>query len=373
MRFSITASSLALLRHPSSIRGLSSHSRHIIDLRSDTVTKPSPEMRKVMAEAIVGDDVYGEDSTINELQSRVASLLGKEAGLFVPSGTQSNLVAIGAHCNRGDEILLGDESHIFIYEGGGASALLGASFMPCRNLANGEMNLEELEEKVRILDDHFPTTSLLCIENTHNKCGGKVLPPKYISELRRICDKNSLKLHLDGARLWNASASLDISMADLCADVDTISVCLSKGLGAPVGSVLVGPKTFIDKARRIRKMTGGGMRQAGILAQAGLFAIENNFPRIKADHQRARRLVEGLAQYGNTLEVPHPDEVHSNIIYFDSKLGKGPEIMSRMEEFGIKIGSYGDTRLRLTTHIEITDDDVNHTLNAFSQVLQNDY
>lgn len=230
-----------------------------MDLRSDTVTMPSLEMREVMAKAKVGDDVYGEDPTVRRLQRLVARMLNKEAALFLPTGTQSNLVAVGTHCGRGEEIILGRNSHIYVYEGGGASAYMGVSMNLVPNNADGSFDLELLRKGIRPLNDsHYPITKAVALENTHNVCGGTILPQTFVHDVRKICDENNLALHLDGARLWNASVATGMSMSELCEHFDTVSVCLSKGLGAPVGSVLVGSKKFIARAHRLRKSLGGG-------------------------------------------------------------------------------------------------------------------
>ncbi|MEZ4683833.1 MAG: low-specificity L-threonine aldolase [Caldilineaceae bacterium] len=249
---------------------------HILDLRSDTVTKPTAAMRQAMAEAEVGDDVYGEDPTINRLEAMTAEMLGKEAALYVASGTMGNLTAVLAHCNRGDEIILGDRCHIFRSEQGGAAALGGVHPMAIRNQADGTLDLAEVEANIRGDNEHYPVTKLICVENTHNFCGGRVLSLDYMDAIGDLAHQHGLKLHVDGARLWNAAVALGVAPARLLKHADTASVCLSKGLAAPVGSLVAGDKAFIARARRMRKVAGGGMRQAGILAAAGIVAITEN-------------------------------------------------------------------------------------------------
>ncbi|OQX60874.1 MAG: low-specificity L-threonine aldolase [Anaerolinea sp. 4484_236] len=250
----------------------------IIDLRSDTVTKPTPEMREAMATAKVGDDVYKEDPTVNRLEEMSAALLGKEAGLFLPSGTMGNLAAILAHCGRGDEIILGNLAHTFLFEAGGIAALGGVHPHTIPNQPNGTLRLEDIENAIRPDDVHFPTTRLITLENTHNRCGGTPLTAEYTQQVGDLAKKKGLKLHLDGARIFNASAALGVEPAQLSAPADSVTFCLSKGLAAPVGSVLCGSVGFIARARRMRKQLGGGMRQAGIIASAGIVALETVLP-----------------------------------------------------------------------------------------------
>ncbi len=265
-----------------------------IDLRSDTVTLPTPAMRQAMAEAEVGDDVYGEDPTVNRLQQLAASLVGKEAGLFVPSGTMSNLAAVLAHCNRGDEVILGNKSHTFLFEAGGISALGGVHSCQIPNQPDGTLILEDIQNAIRSNDIHNPVTRLICLENTHNRCGGVVLSAEYTRQVGELAHKHDLSLHLDGARLFNAAVGQGVNAKELADPADSVSICLSKGLSAPVGSVLCGSKEFIQRALRIRKQLGGGMRQAGILAAAGIVALETMVERLAEDHRRAARLAEGL-------------------------------------------------------------------------------
>lgn len=336
------------------------------DFRSDTVTKPCSGMRESMASAAVGDDVMGEDPSINELQQRTAELCGKESGLFFPSGTSANLCGIGAHCtSRGQEVILGDKAHVFIYEGGGASSLLGLSFNTVPNKDDGTMDLDEVESRIRVYDDHHPITGLVAIENTHNIKGGTILPMDWISKMRALCDTHGLKLHCDGARLWNASAETGMSMKELLKDIDTCSVCFSKGLGAPVGSVLVGPADFIERAKRLRKVTGGGMRQAGCIANAALHALDNNFPKMAEDHRRVRIVYEALK---SIPQIQLPSHVDTNILYFEVE--EGPKLVAALRHQGFMLGSYGPRRVRLTTHCNITDESIAGVIAAIQKYYQ---
>lgn len=289
----------------------------MIDLRSDTVTQPSEAMRQAMAEAPVGDDVYGEDPTVNALESTAAQMLGKSAGLYVPSGTQSNLLALMAHCGRGDEYIVGQGAHTYRFEGGGAAALGGIQPQPLEFLSDGTLDLGQVSANIKPDDFHFAKTKLLCLENTNS---GRSLPPAYLQDARSLCDQHGLSLHLDGARFFNAAVAEGASPATLAAPFDSVSICLSKGLGAPVGSVLVGAEDFIARARRLRKMVGGGMRQAGIIAAGGLYAIQNNVARLAEDHAHAEIIAgaltqrfgdEAVRQATNMLHLTLPSDVYA--------------------------------------------------------------
>ncbi len=269
---------------------------HTIDLRSDTLTKPSAAMRKAMANAEVGDDVFGEDPTVNRLEEVAAEKTGKEAALFVSSGTMANLVSLLTHCSRGDEVILGDQAHIFFYEQGGCAALGGIHPRTVPNLPDGTLNLEDVEAAIRADNVHFPITRVIALENTHNRCLGTPLPPAYMDQVKALADKYALKIHVDGARIFNAAAALETDAANLLQHADSVSFCLSKGLGAPVGSLVCGRQDFIERARRNRKVVGGGMRQAGILAAAGLVALEENIHHLPTDHANALKLALGLAE-----------------------------------------------------------------------------
>jgi len=343
----------------------------IIDLRSDTVTQPTPEMREAMAIAEVGDDVYGEDATINRLQEMAAEMLGKEAGLFVPSGTMGNLIAVLSHCGRGDEIILGNKAHIFLYEAGGISALGGVHSQQLPNLDDGSIALEDIEAGIRGSDSHDPVTRLIALENTHNRCGGSVLPVEYTNQVGKLAKKHGLSYHLDGARVFNAAAALSVSAKEIAAPFDSITFCLSKGLSAPVGSVLCGSKEFITKAHRMRKQLGGGMRQAGILAAAGIVSLENMTERLGEDHARARKLAEGLAGVsGLILDKGSP---HTNMIFMnlaDHVEYSTSEVADHVyKTHGIRIGITGKRRYRLVMHYWIDDDAVERTVAGFREYL----
>ncbi|EDW80250.1 uncharacterized protein Dwil_GK21059 [Drosophila willistoni] len=298
-------------------------STRIVDLRSDTLTQPTEEMRARMSSAVVGDDVYGEDPTVNELESKIASMFGKEAGLFVASGTMGNLLAIMVHCpSRGSEIIIGDQSHVFLYEQGGPAQLAGVQVATIKNEIDGTFSLAELQRKIRIDDIHEPITSLVVVENTHNVCGGKVVPLSYLDELVSIVRRSSgpsIALHMDGARIFNAAAALGVSVQRLCRDFDSVSICLSKGLSAPIGSILVGSKAFITQARRFRKAVGGGMRQVGVLAAAGLVALEQIVPLLGKDHERTKRIAKAVHDLSSPNVVVDLDAVQTNILFLEIK------------------------------------------------------
>jgi len=341
-----------------------------IDLRSDTVTKPTPEMRDAMARAEVGDDVYGEDPTVNRLEARAAELLGKQAGLYVPSGTMGNLAAVLTHCGRGSEIILGEKAHTFLYEVGGISALGGIHPHTIPNQADGTLKLDDIRGAVRGEDIHDPPTRLILLENTHNRCGGVVLSPAYTRQVAAMAAERGLKVHLDGARIFNAAAALDVDPAELTDPVDSVMFCLSKGLSAPVGSVLCGSREFIDRARKTRKMLGGGMRQAGVIAAAGLYALENVRPRLIEDHRRAQALAAGLKEVpGLVLDPPQPA---TNMVYCNLAPEvdlSGEEVARRMRQRGVLIGVTGERRHRLVTHLWIDDSQAQAVVNAFEEVL----
>ena len=304
-----------------------------IDLRSDTITMPTPEMRQAMANAELGDDVLGEDPTVNRLEAQMAERLGKKAGLFVPSGTMGNLTSLLAHCGRGDEVILGDLSHTFLYEAGGMAALGGIHPFTVPNQSDGTLRLTDIESAIRSDNPHFPTSRLICLENTHNRCGGVPLTPEYTRQVGDLARRYSLKLHLDGARIFNAAIALDVPAAELAAPADSIMICLSKALCAPVGSVLCGDEDFIQRARRVRKQLGGGMRQAGVIAAAGIVALENLVDRLAEDHKRARILAERLRDVpGLILELEKPP---TNMVYVqfakDSPLS-APEVAQTCSE-----------------------------------------
>lgn len=343
----------------------------MIDLRSDTVTLPSPEMRTVMANAKVGDDVYGEDVTVNQLEAMSAEMLGKEAGLFVTSGTMGNLIAVLATCQRGDEVIMGNLSHTFCFEAGGVSALGGVMAATLPNNADGSMDLESIEAAIRGQDIHEPETRLIILENTHNRCGGVVLDHQFGNAVNTIARKHGLGMHLDGARIFNASVKSKIPVQKLAAPYDSVTFCLSKGLGAPVGSVLCGSSKFIKQARKLRKQLGGGMRQAGILAAAGIFALENNISRLEDDHRRAIDLAQGLQMVsGLRLLQGTP---HTNMIYLEVAVPGGiqfEDFITTLKQNGVLVGRTGPLSMRLVTHINISNEDIKKTIAAFSQTVE---
>lgn len=329
-----------------------------IDLRSDTVTHPTPEMRRAMAEAQVGDDVFGEDPTVNHLESLAADRLGKEAGLFVASGTMANLASILTHCGRGDEVILGANSHTFIHEQGGIASLGSVHPRPLSNRPDGTLDLEEIESAVRPDNVHFPRTRLIALENTHNRCFGRALELSYLKAVRHVADRHQLKLHIDGARLFNAAAALGVNVRELAADADSVSFCLSKGLAAPVGSIVCGSGKFVAEARRMRKVLGGGMRQAGILAAAGIVALNTMVDRLPEDHANARLLAEGLASVA-ALKVSL-EHVQSNIVYFNVLRDEmsAETLCARLRTHGVLMLPTGARTLRAVTHYMVTRNDV---------------
>jgi threonine aldolase len=340
-----------------------------IDLRSDTVTRPTPSMRRAMAEADVGDDVYGEDPTVNVLEERIAALLGKEAAVYVPSGTMGNLIAVLSHCGRGDEMILGDKAHIFLYERGGAAALGGVQPRTLPNLPDGTLDLDQIADAVRDENDHYPVSRLLALENTHNRCGGRALPVEYVDAAGALAHARGLQLHVDGARLWNAAVALKLPPARLVQAADSVSVCFSKGLGAPVGSALAGSRAFVRQARRMRKQVGGGMRQAGVLAAACLVALDEMVDRLAEDHANARILAQGLAAIDGVFL--NPGAVMTNIVYFDLAAGKmdAPALSAALAQRGVLMNPTGAQRLRAVTNCQVSSADVETVLAAIEEVL----
>ncbi len=342
-----------------------------IDLRSDTVTKPTPEMREAMAKAEVGDDVYEDDPTVNKLQEMAAEILGKEAALFVPSGTMGNLLALLTHCQRGDEIILGDQSHIYLNEAGGMAALGGIYPCPVKNQSDGTLALDDVLASIRTEDVHHTITRLICLENTQNICGGIPLTAAYTRAVGDLAHSHNLRLHMDGARIFNSAVAQNISVKDLVAPVDSVMFCLSKGLCAPIGSMLVGTKAFIKRARHLRKMLGGGMRQVGIIAAAGIYSLENMIERLDDDHARARKLADGLKQVKGL--VVDAGSSSTNMVYFnlsDQVALDAVQIAEKMKQHGILLGPESATRFRLVTHYWIDDIAVDKTVSAFREVLQ---
>lgn len=328
----------------------------MIDLRSDTVTRPPPAMRKAMAEAEVGDDVFGDDPTVNRLQDVMAELTGKQAALFLPTGTQSNLAALMAHCERGDEYLVGQDAHTYKFEGGGAAVLGSIQPQPIENAPDGSLPLAKLAAAIKPIDNHFARTKLLALENTIN---GKVLPPEYVKEATAFARDKGLATHLDGARLANAAVAMKVSLAEAAAAFDTVSICLSKGLGAPAGSVLVGPKLLIERAHRWRKVLGGGMRQAGILAAAGLYALEHNFERLADDHANAEYLAKGLATIAG-LEI-RPQA--TNMVFVKLPEEHRVPLAESLQARGIIIRP--TPLCRMVVHLDVTRADMDATIDGF--------
>jgi len=325
-----------------------------IDLRSDTVTRPTAAMRAAMAEAIVGDDQYGEDPTVNALESRAAELMGKDAAVFVPSGTMGNLTAILAHCGRGDEAIIGDESHILWYESGGPATLGGIPLFTLRTDRLGLFDLDQLDGAIRTDRPGYPRTGVVCIENTHNRCGGVVVPMAFMRTIRDLAHRRGVAVHLDGARIFNAAVSLGLPPATIAAEADSVQFCLSKGLGAPVGSIVAGSEEFIVSVRKQRKVLGGAMRQAGVLAAAGLVALETMIDRLPEDHQRAQTLAAGLAGIpGVAVDL---ETVQTNIVVFKMPAGLDQgKLAARCKELGLIVSDYGARGLRMVTHFEIGD------------------
>lgn len=335
-----------------------------IDLRSDTVTRPSEEMRRAIAHAQVGDDVYGEDLTIRELEERGASLLGKEASLFVPSGTMGNLLAVLAVCRRGDEIIMEDQMHMFWYEVAGIAALAGVQIRTLPG-QHGAVTAEQLLDAIRPDDIHFPRTTMFCMENTHNRAGGTVLSLEQMQALSNCARQAGLWVHTDGARIFNAATYLNVHVRELAACTDSIMFCLSKGLAAPVGSLLAGTKDFIRTARKYRKMVGGGMRQAGVLAAPGLIALDIMRLRLQEDHVNARKLAEGLAALGAVVNLA---TVQTNIVRF-SVPGSARDFVDELAEQGILANATGPSNVRFVTHYEVTSSDIDRVLAVCIKIL----
>ena len=339
-----------------------------IDLRSDTVTLPTDEMREAMNNAEVGDDVYQEDPTVNRLEELAAKKLGKEAALFVPSGTMGNLIAVLTHCQRGDEVVLEMDSHIYYYEVGGLSAVAGV--IPRLIVGDkGILDPQDIRGALREENLHYPKTTLICLENTHNRAGGTIIPPKVTEEICQLAHQRNIAVHLDGARIFNAAVALNIKPALLAKDVDSMMFCLSKGLSAPVGSILTGSKEFIQKARKNRKMLGGGMRQAGILAAAGIIALDNMIERLEEDHKNARILGEGLAGIsGIKVDLA---TIQTNMVYFDIQESSMDtfQFLPKLVEYNILGSPRPPTKVRLVTHYGINEDDIYATIKAIKEIV----
>ena len=325
-----------------------------VDLRSDTVTRPSPGMRKAMHDAELGDDVFGDDPTVNRLQARAADIFGFEDALLFPSGTQSNLAALMSHCQRGDEVILGMEAHSYRYEAGGVSVLGSIHPQAIPNRPDGTLDLAEVEAVIKPDDPHFPRTKLLALENTIT---GRVLSREYLAKAVDLAIRRNLSIHLDGARIFNAATALKMKVKDLCAGFDSVSSCRSKGLGAPAGTVLLGKKEFIQKARRARKILGGGMRQAGVIAAAGLYALENNVERLKTDHGNAERLARGLREIG--LEV----QLNTNMVLVRVSSQQAQQLGDFLKARQILV--LPRSPMRLVTHLDVDAAGIGHALDAF--------
>lgn len=341
----------------------------IIDLRSDTVTLPTPAMREAMYRAELGDDVYGEDPTVNRLEKLAAERLGKEAALLVVSGTMGNLVSLLTHCGRGEEIIMGDKAHTFLYEAGGVSALGGIHVHTVPNLPDGAMALTEIEGAIRGDNVHFPRTRVICLENTHNRCGGAALSLQQMAAVKDIAGRYGLAVHLDGARIFNAAVALGVDAREIAAQVDSVQFCLSKGLAAPVGSLICGSKAFIAEARRNRKIVGGGMRQAGVIAAAGIVALEQMVDRLADDHAHAKRFAAGLAEIpGITVDA---EAVQTNIVMFGlSDLTQSlDKALAAWAAQGLKVNNISPTQFRAVTHYGIGQEDIDAALVAVRQGL----
>ena len=340
-----------------------------VDLRSDTTTLPSDEMRQAIAGSELGDDVFQDDPTINRLQDLAAQRMGKEAALLVPSGTMANLVSILTHCGRGAEVILGNRAHTYKYEKGGISAYGSIHSTQIPNLDDGTMQLEDIRDAIRGVDDHFPETKLIGLENTHNVCGGSPLSVAYTKEVADLARSHNIKLHIDGARIFNAAVALGVEVHELVEDADSMSFCMSKGLAAPVGSVICGSKDFINQTRGIRKGLGGGMRQAGIIAAAGIVALETMVDRLQEDHTNAQLLAEGIADLPGI--VLNPESIKTNIIYFDmdDNAVESADFLAALSTKGIKFFDTGPRRFRMVTHYGIMAEDILYTIDAFKQTL----
>ncbi len=342
-------------------------SRPPIDLRSDTVTQPTPAMRRAMAEAEVGDDVYGEDPTIRELERRTAELLGKEAALFVPSGTMSNQIAVAVHASPGDELLCETTSHVYVWEGGGVARLSGVTVRPVPG-DRGLLSLDDVREKIRPDDAHYARTRLISLENTHNRGGGRVHPIESIAEISGWAREQGLATHLDGARLMNAVVASGITAREWSKHFDTVSLCFSKGLGAPVGSALAGPADLIDKAHRLRKVFGGGMRQAGIIAAGAIYALDHHVDRLAEDHANAKILARAVEDTKGLSLESGPVETNLVWIEVDPALGTASEVAAQLREGGILVSALGRQVLRACTHLNLSREDVEQAAHALRKI-----
>ena len=342
----------------------------MIDLRSDTVTRPTPAMRQAMADAIVGDDVFGDDPTVNRLEGLASAKVGKEAALFVPSGTMGNLTCLLAHCERGQKVIVGDQAHVLHYESAGAAALGGLVYAPVPTLPDGRLSVDAIEEASRPpgRNLHYAPTGVICLENTHNRRGGRIVPPEHAAEVASLAAERRLPVHLDGARIFNASVATGRPVTDWTRHVTSVQFCLSKGLGSPVGSIVAGPADFVWRARRFRKMLGGGMRQAGVLAAAGIVSLETMVERLAEDHANARLLAAALA--GIPGVVIDPASVETNIVVFEPPAAWTQEaFLEAMKQAGVLLVPFGGRRVRAVTHGDVSRDDCGRAVDAVRAVL----
>lgn len=343
----------------------SSDTKGVIDLRSDTVTRPTPAMREAMMNAVVGDDQVGEDPTINKLERRSAEMLGKEAAVFMPSGIMGNLSSVLAHAGRGTEAIFGDESHLLWYEGGGVAALGGVSPRTVQTELNGTLSLEKVEQAIRTPGPGYPETSLIAIENTHNRKGGTVLPQQYLADLASLAQKHDLPVHMDGARIFNAAAYLGVPVSEIAAHADTVQFCFSKGLAAPVGSMVVGTTEMMEKVRTQRKLLGGAMRQSGILAAAALVSLDQMIDRLPEDHRHARALAETIAKYP-AYEI-NLDSVQTNLVIFKPRMDQNAFI-DALKARGVLASDMGINGVRFVTHYEISDNHIDQAISALKEI-----
>ena len=341
----------------------------IVDLRSDTVTLPTEEMREAIYRAELGDDVFGDDPTVNRLEKMAAERMGKEAAMLVPSGTMANLTCVLTHCTRGHEVILGDKSHIFLNEAGGTSAIGGIHPRIIKNQPDGTLKLEDIQAAIRGDNVHWPRTRLICLENTHNFCQGSPLTLEYTNSVAHLAKDANIGFHLDGARIFNAAVALNVEVKELAKGADSVAFCLSKGLSAPVGSLVCGSAEFVAQARRIRKLLGGGMRQAGIIAAAGIVALKDMTDRLREDHQNARQLAEGILKIpGLTIDL---DKVHTNIVFFDLESNHitVPDFLSRARQKDVWLLSLWPQRFRAVTHFGITAKDIERVLGVIQEIM----
>ena len=340
-----------------------------IDLRSDTVTRPTPEMRKAMFEAPVGDDVFGEDPTINALQEKAAALLGKEAALFVASGTMGNQLSIKAHTQPGDEVIIEAGGHAMNFEGGAGAIISGVQFMGIPG-ERGVFDAPQVEAAIRVEDPHYPLSRLVVIENTHNRGGGTVFPLQNILRIREVVSRRGLLMHMDGARMWNACVAAGVSPKDYAAPFDSVSVCLSKALGCPAGSIVAGSRAFIKRVHRSRKMVGGGMRQIGFLGAAGIYALDHHIQRLEEDHRKAKILARGLAGIKNV--IIKPEEVETNLVFFDVSPSErtAHEIAAAVRERGVRVHPTAKTRIRCVTHLDVSFAQIDRALEEIEKVMK---